>query len=403
MSGVTAPGRKGRAYRTGHQQLGDLANMPTRKQKPVNLGRVVNLLEEIAPPRLAQPWDNVGLLAGDRRSDCAGVLICIDLTQPVLAEAISAGAGLIAAYHPPIFKAISRLVADEERQEGVVFSAISQGVAIYAMHTALDAAEGGTNDVLATACGISSAEPFEPAAPESDQCKIVVFVPPEPAEGVAKAAFDSGAGVIGQYQHCSFGVTGKGSFRGGRGAHPTVGTAGRLERVEELRLEFVVPRGNVAAVVEAVRRSHPYEQPAIDVYRLEPLPQQAGIGRAGRLARQTSLRALAAKLQAATGAVVVQVVGKPDRKLTSAAVCAGAAGRMPLDSPAARRCDVIVTGEIRHHDALAFERAGKAAVALGHWASERLVLQQVARRLRSGLKGVKVRISKADRCPFRTI
>jgi hypothetical protein len=232
---------------------------------------------------------------------------------------------------------------------------------------------------------------------------MVVFVPDEHSSGVAEAAFGCGAGLIGEYQRCSFGVEGQGTFLGKQGTHPAVGKAGRLARVEELRLEFVVAASNVKAVVQAVRASHPYEEPAIDVYRLEAISSQPGIGRAGRLARSTSLRSLARKLKVATAAETVQIVGKADGKVASAAVCAGAAGTIPLESPAALKCDVIVTGEIRHHDALAFERTGKSAIALGHWASERPVLAAVAAELRAALPGLKVRISRTDRCPFRRI
>ena len=363
--------------------------------------QVGSALDEIAPPQLAQAWDNVGLLAGAPNAACTGVLLCIDLTEAVLAEAQRRKVNLVAAYHPPIFKPISRLLACRDEQESVVFGAIAGGIAVYAMHTALDAAEGGANDVLARLCGVKEAKPFAPATSDRDRCKVVVFVPPEHVDEVAKAAFEAGGGLIGEYRCCSFRTAGEGTFFGGEKAHPTVGQAGRLERVGEVRLEFVVAADRVAAAVEAARARHPYEEPAIDVYPLKPLAGPVGMGRAGRLTQPTSLRDLAKRLAQATGAETVQIVGRPNRKVGSVAVCVGAAGRLPLESQAARSCDVVVTGEIRHHDALAMQRAGMAAIALGHWASERPALASVANRLRGRLPGLAVRISRADRCPFR--
>jgi len=375
--------------------------MRPRQRTRRTVEQIQSTLDEIAPPQLAQAWDNVGLLAGDPKAACTGVLLCIDLTEAVLAETQRRKANLVAAYHPPIFKPVSRLVAHRDEQESVVFGAIAHGVAVYAMHTALDAAEGGANDVLAGLCGMVEAKPFAPATSKCDRCKVVVFVPPEHADEVADAAFEAGGGLIGDYRCCSFRTPGEGTFFGGEGAHPAVGRAGRLERVGEVRLEFVVAADRVASTVDAVRARHPYEEPAIDVYPLEPLTRPVGMGRAGRLTQPTSLKDLAKRLAQATGAETVQIVGRPNRKVASAAVCVGAAGRLPLESEAARCCDVVVTGEIRHHDALAIQRAGMAAIALGHWASERPALASVARRLRGRLPALPVHISRADRCPFR--
>ena len=375
--------------------------MPTGRRTRRTVEQVRSALDEIAPPRLAQTWDNVGLLAGDPKAACTGVVLCIDLTEAVLAETQRRKANLVAAYHPPIFKPVSRLLAHSDEQESVVFGAIASGIAVYAMHTALDAAEGGANDVLARLCGMVDAQPFAPATSEGDRCKIVVFVPPEHVDEVAEAAFEAGGGLIGDYRCCSFRSPGEGTFFGGEDARPAVGRPGRLERVGEVRLELVVDADRVAAVVQAVRARHVYEEPAIDVYPLKPLTQPVGMGRAGRLTQPTSLKDLAERLAQATGAETVQIVGPPNGRVASAAVCVGAAGRLPLESEAARCCDVVVTGEIRHHDALAMQRAGMVAIALGHWASERPALASVARRLRRRLAALPVHISRADRCPFR--
>ena len=98
--------------------------------------------------------------------------------------------------------------------------------------------------------------------------KLVVFVPAEALDRVRDAVFAAGAGRIGGYERCSWYTQGTGTFLGGPGASPTVGERGREERVPELRLETVFPAGRQAAVVEALRRAHPYEEPAFDVYAL---------------------------------------------------------------------------------------------------------------------------------------
>ena len=98
--------------------------------------------------------------------------------------------------------------------------------------------------------------------------KLVVFVPREALDAVRDALFAAGAGRIGNYEHCSWYTEGTGTFLGGEGSSPSVGQAGREERVAELRLETVFPAESQADVVAALRRAHPYEEPAFDVYEL---------------------------------------------------------------------------------------------------------------------------------------
>jgi hypothetical protein len=98
--------------------------------------------------------------------------------------------------------------------------------------------------------------------------KLVVFVPPEALDAVRDAVFAAGAGRIGDYERCSWFTAGTGTFRALPGANPSVGEIGEEEHVPELRLETVFPADAHEAVVAALRRAHPYEEPAFDVYAL---------------------------------------------------------------------------------------------------------------------------------------
>jgi len=359
-------------------------------------------MESIAPTALAQSWDNVGLLAGDRQGPVDRVLTCIDLTPAVVEEAVGEKIDVILAYHPPIFKPVSSLCADGTGTEAVVFECIRNGIAIYAVHTALDAADGGTNDVIASLCGIDDTEPLEYVDdPTVEVCKLVVFVPPNAIKKVSNAMFSAGAGNIGDYSRCSYRTSGQGTFFGGEATRPTVGEAGRMEYVDEIRLETVVPLTVLPAVVTAMVRAHPYEEPAFDIYPLKPPPVR-GIGRIGRLPRPVHLASLARKLKRATDAAHVQIVGPPDRTVDRAVIVVGAAGSLPFRASLALN-DVIITGEIRHHDALTIQRRGCSAIALGHWTSERPALAPLAQRLQAALPGVTVHISQSDENPFNSL
>jgi hypothetical protein len=284
--------------------------------------------------------------------------------------------------------------------EAVVYKAVSSGVAVYTAHTALDAACGGTNDVLAGLCGLSDTQPFEFVAAGTGNCKVATFVPELQLEKVATAMFAAGAGRIGDYEQCSYRLAGEGTFFGTENTKPQVGKKGRLEKVAEVRLEMVAPQERLPEIVAALRASHPYEEPAYDLYPLLGEPT-AGIGRVGTLGPRTTLRGLFDRLVRATGSKIATFVGAPRTPVRLAAVCAGAAGRLPIEKHRSAGADVIVTGEIRHHDALSILRAGKTAIALGHWESERPVLKPLANRLVAVLPGLKTGISRRDVPPFQ--
>lgn len=365
--------------------------------------RLCDAMDEIAPLGSAAEWDNVGLLVGDASWPLRRLVLTIDLTPAVLAEARRKRADALLSYHPPIFRPLKRMLLDPRTQDGLAAAALSHRIAVYSPHTALDAAPGGTNETLAALAGLDQIVPFETSVADLHQCKVVVFVPADHVEALADAVFAAGAGHIGDYRKCSFRLAGQGTFFGTGATAPVVGRKGRLERVDEIRMEAVVPRTRLADVTAAIRRSHPYEEPAFDIYPLEPAPRHGvGQGRIGTFRPGVRLSALVRRLERASGAALVATIGRPDQTLRRGFVCAGAAGSLPFDVPdrPCGRGDVVITGEIRHHDALRVQRCGAAAVALGHWASERPVLRPLARRLATMLPGVTVSVSRADRDPF---
>lgn len=292
-------------------------------------------------------------------------------------------------------------------QDAIAAEALSRHIAIYSPHTALDAAPGGTNDVLAKLCGLVDIKPAQMLEhPESmGQCKLVVFVPENAVDKVADALFMAGCGQIGGYENCSFRSAGEGTFFGTDSTNPRVGKRGRLERVLELRLEVVCNQCDLADVIVALKSSHPYETPAFDIYNLRPSPVGiTGQGRVGRFAKPTTLANLARSLKRKTGAASVSIVGNPTSRLTRGLVCVGAAGDLPFEFPGlGLEKDVVITGEFRHHDALEYQRCGVCAIALGHWASERPVLKPLAARLRKALPNVEFLVSRADRDPYVAI
>jgi dinuclear metal center YbgI/SA1388 family protein len=357
------------------------------------VSHLIDAMEAIAPTRFAAAWDNVGLLVGDPRSPVSAVLLAIDCTRAVVNEALRERCEAIVAYHPPIFDPLKRFVAGSP-----AFEAARAGLSVFSPHTALDVAEGGTNDVLADSLGIEARAPLRAAAQPDTEYKLVTFVPSEHVDAVSSAVFAAGAGRIGRYSSCSFRTPGTGTFFGEAGAQPVVGEAGRLEEAPEVRLETVVPAVRSAAVVEALRRAHPYEEPAFDLVRLAPAAPPRGFGRVGEVPPSTA-RSLVDRVKRQLGVSHVLVAGDLDAQVSRAAVCAGSGGDLVPDAIAAC-AQFFLTGELRHHDALRAVDAGLVVVCARHWTSERIALGALERGLSERLPGVRVSQSRDDREPL---
>ncbi len=368
-------------------------------------------METIAPLALGESWDNVGLIVGSFERRLAGpVLLTIDLTEPVLVEAVAAKASAVIAYHPPIWDPVRR-ITDGTPKERIVLGAIEAGIAIYSPHTALDAAPAGLTDWLCE--GLSGGTEGKIAgdcraiAPharrdETSDVKIVTFVPESAVEAVRNALATAGAGIIGHYRVCSFAGAGTGTFLGDDASQPAVGEKGRLEHAAELRLEMVCSKGALPLALETLRRFHPYEEPAVDVYELSARPERSqGLGRRLVLDQAATIGVLAERLKHHLGITMVKVASSGDagRPVTHVGVCAGSGSDL---APRARAdgCEVYVTGEMTHHEVLAELNAGMSVILAGHTNTERGYLPRLARRLSTLLPGVRVEVSKADRSPF---
>lgn len=364
---------------------------------------VMAVLEAWAPPAWAEPWDNVGLQVGDPADPAGTVLCALEVTDAVLAEARERGAGLLVVHHPLIFKPLKALRWDSGAAARRLRDLVRAGLAVYAAHTNLDVAPGGTNDLLAERVGLTRWDVLQPAG-EERPFKLVTFVPRGHEGAVREAVAAAGAGVIGAYSHCTFQSPGTGTFKPLPGANPFQGQVGALEYAEELRLEVLVPAGRLPAAISAMRAAHPYEEVAYDIYPLANGGVVRGHGRVGELAAPVTLGELAERVKAALGAPAVRMAGDPDRRLTVAATGAGS-GASLIRAAAARGAQVLVAGDMDHHDAHDALDLGMALIDPGHFATEQPVVAALAARLQAGLAardaGATVVAASAGRDPLR--
>jgi dinuclear metal center YbgI/SA1388 family protein len=370
------------------------------QEKQMKVKDIAAVIEEIVPLKLAQAWDNVGLLIGDPKQDIKNILLTIDVTGDVVTEAKKLKTNLIISYHPVIWDGLKKITADD--QSSVVYDLAHFGIAVFSIHTALDSAIGGVNDGLAEIIGIQDAKPVGDYvdSPEGDNYKFSVFIPIKSVEKVSKALFAAGAGVIGNYSHCGFSTKGEGSFFPLKGAKPAIGKSGKLERVPEVRFETIVPSQKLDACIAAMKKEHPYENPAFDIFKLHTKRDKFGLGRIGKLTQPMQTEQIVKRVKRYTGAKVVGVVGGEKRLVKTAAVCAGSSGQL-IDSVIAAKVDLFLTGELKHHQALAAQEANLTCICLSHSVSERFILKKFAKQLQKKLKKVIIKISKKDADPFR--
>ena len=361
---------------------------------------IARKIELIYPLSLAQDWDNVGLLIGDPLKNVKKILLTIDITNAVLAEAKRLKTDLIVSYHPVIWDGLKKVISEGPTR--VIYELIRSGIAVFSIHTALDSAVGGVNDGLAEMVGIMDGKPIGDyvTRPGGDNYKLVVFIPIESLAEVANAMFAAGAGAIGNYTHCGFSAEGTGTFLPHEGANPAIGKKGTLEKVQEMRFESIVPADKLDSVIAAMRKSHPYETPAFDVFKIYSTEAPFGLGRIGELARPLRVPQIIKNIKKITGVRAVGLVGDENRLVRRAAVCAGICGEI-INRVIAGKADLYLTGELKHHQALAAQEAGLTCICLSHTVSERFMLKKIAKKLQKQVEGVKIRISQKDADPFK--
>jgi len=364
----------------------------------VTVQEVVEALFARAPRELAEPWDNVGLIIGDPRARVRRAVLCVDATEVVIAEAGAAGARLIIAHHPPFLDPLKRLRADEAAS-AVAYAAARAGVAVCAMHTNLDYAPQGLCVELARAVGLVDIGPLS-AAGGAGLTKLAVFVPTAHLAAVREAMAQAGAGRIGDYEECSFGAEGTGTYRPLAGATPYSGTTGRLEQAPEVRLEMVVPRTALSRVLGAMEAAHPYDEVAYDLHPLANTWPHSARGALGRLPRAASAGGFARRVKDKLHAPVVRIGGDTGRKLKAIAVGSGSGGHL-VEEAAAAGADALLLGELRHHDALRARALGLSVVEAGHFPTERPAVDLMCRWLERDL-GPRLEVipSRAQGDPF---
>ncbi len=350
---------------------------------------VDNIMEQWAPRWIAWERDNVGLQVGDRKASVRRILICLDVTEDVVAEAVSMKADLLISHHPLLFRPATSITTSDPIGR-MILKLARHGIALYSAHTNLDFTRDGVSMSLARTLGLQNIRFLSPL--KGLMAKIAVFVPEQSVQHVLEAMAKAGAGVIGEYSHCSFQINGRGTFLGSEQSNPTVGTKGKLESAEEVRLEMILPRTSVPAVAAAMKSAHPYEEVAYDIYPLDNESTEFGMGAIGELKTALPLKEFLDHVRKVLRAEGLRISGDRAASVKKIAVCGGSGSDLIPEAIRAE-ANAFVTADVRYHS---FHDAGDLVlIDAGHWETEHPVLDIIRSRLMAACadRGEEIRVS----------
>lgn len=362
----------------------------------MKIKEVLNALEMFAPLPLQDGFDNAGLQIGLTDAEVTGALLCLDVTEAVVDEAIALGYNLIVSHHPLIFKGF-KSVTGKDYVERCVIKAIKNDIVIYSMHTNLDNALLGVNYKIAEKIGLRQVRVLEPR--ENTLLKLVTFVPMKHVNQVRDALFGAGCGCIGNYDACSYNIEGIGTFRAGNGTHPYCGKIGELHHEEEMRIETILPVYKRDVVTKALLAAHPYEEPAFDFYPVQNKWNQAGAGIIGVLEEPETEGDFLRRVKQIFEAGCVKHSRLTGRLIRNVALCGGA-GAFLLPRAIASQADVFITGEVKYHDYFYYENSILIA-EIGHYESEQYTKELICSLLEKKFPSLELRMTRINTNPIK--
>jgi len=359
----------------------------------MKIAEILNFLDELAPLSYQENYDNAGLIVGNADDDFSKGLICFDVNERVVNEALSLGCNLIISHHPFLFHPLKK-ITNQSLVEKILVTAIKNDLALYAVHTNIDNVINGVNNCFSNKLLLEHTHILQPK--KQLLKKIVCFVPIDYADKVRTALFDAGCGNIGKYDCCSYTMDGIGTFRAEQQTNPFIGEIGKLHLENESRIETVFPAYKENQIVSALIKSHPYEEVAYDIYNLENTHKQVGSGMIGLLPFAMNEAEFLSYVKEKMNLSLIQHSKLSERKIKKVALCGGS-GSFLIPDAISQQADVFITGEIHYHDFLTYENTILLA-SIGHYESENEIKHYLYEKLIE--KFTTFAVSKAETNPI---
>ncbi|MCL1850281.1 MAG: Nif3-like dinuclear metal center hexameric protein [Bacteroidetes bacterium] len=335
----------------------------------MQIKEVIQFLEQKFPLQWQEDFDNCGVQCGDASHKITGIVVCFDMSEAVIDEAIAKGANMVISHHPIIYKNGLRKIEPNNRVGKIIIKALENRILLYSMHTNIDSGKGGGNVLFAQKLGLQKLSVLSPK--EHLFYKLVVFIPAENSVLLKEALFRIGCGNIGNYSHCSYSCEGVGSFKPLAGANPHIGKHNRIERVDEERVEMIFPKNKKHQVIETLYQNHPYEEPAFDIIALENQHREVGLGRMGLLPKPMLAKDFILYVKEKLNLDIVKYSGNIEAEIKKVAVCGGGGASFITDALIAE-ADAFITGDLKYHDFFIPENK-MLLIDIGHFEGEHFI------------------------------
>ncbi len=338
---------------------------------------VIKHIEEWAPKAIAWDKDNVGLQVGTTRRKIKNVMLSLDLNEKVIEQAIKKRCNLIITHHPLLFNPLTKIDTESDSKSKLVEKLIKNDVTLYSAHTNLDFTKDGVSFQLAKRLNLQNINFLHHL--NENQIKLVVFVPEDNVEKVSSAIHRSGGGIIGNYSNCSFRIKGTGTFKGAEQTSPAIGTKGKLESVDEIRLEVIVDNWKLPEVIIAMKSAHPYEEVAYDLYPLKNENLNYGVGAIGELKQPMNKNEFLDFVSKKLNAKNLRYSNGKKGNIKRVAVCGGSCSDL-LNEASKLNADAFITADVKYHS---FQDAeGKILfIDAGHYETEIHSIDEIQKRL----------------------
>ncbi|PKQ43932.1 Nif3-like dinuclear metal center hexameric protein [Confluentibacter flavum] len=357
---------------------------------------VMNHLEALSPLAYAEDFDNVGLLVGHKNMPITGILVTLDTLETVIDEAIETKCNLIVSFHPIIFKGLKKLTG-KTYVERVVMKAIKHDIAIYSMHTALDNAFQGVNDMICNQLELTNKRILIPQ--NQTIKKLTTFVPIKESEQLRNALFQAGAGSIGNYNDCSFNVEGIGTFNGNENSNPTKGEKGQVHSEKETQITVTFAKHLESNILQTLFKTHSYEEVAYEITTLENKNQHIGLGMIGNLKEAMKPKDFLTHVKTKMNTQLIRHSQFLNKNIKKVAVLGGS-GSFAIEAAKSADADAFVTADLKYHDFFTAENS-LLLVDIGHYESEQFTKNILVAYLTKKITNFAVVLSKTITNPVK--
>jgi dinuclear metal center YbgI/SA1388 family protein len=362
----------------------------------MKIKQIIAVLEEMSPLAYAEDFDNVGLLVGDAEIESTGVLVCHDALENVIEEAMAKNCNLVVCFHPILFSGIKKITG-KNYVERAVLKAIKNDIAIYAVHTALDNHSQGVNKIFCDALGLINTKVL--ILKQHFIQKLVTFTVPENAQKVRVAMFEAGAGTIGNYDNCSFNSNGTGTYRGNDESNPVIGERHELTETEEIKIEVTFEKHLQSRILKALFANHIYEEVAYEIYDLQNLHQNIGLGMIGEFETEMDEKDFLIFVKEKMIADGIRHSAFTGKKISKVAVLGGS-GSFAIKNAIQAGADAFLTADLKYHQF--YEAENKLLLAdIGHFESERYTKNYIVDYLRKKILNFAIILSEENTNPVK--